>query len=102
VRRTTALISASALAIAGGITGTVIWLSQPSYDDMVKDCQKAIDSTSTKTDRPGACKDLNQEDYDLLLMHWAMQNAIEGMPQKDQDLLDYHDDGELNGSIGGE
>lgn len=63
-------------------------------------CQKALNSSSTETSRPDACEDLSQEDYDTLLMSWAMNNAIDGMSQDDRDLLDHSDDGELNGSIG--
>jgi hypothetical protein len=65
------------------------------------DCEKALTSAATKTNRPDACKGLSQKDYDTLLMGWALENAIDGMSQEDRDLLDYSDDGELNGSIGG-
>ncbi|MFJ4206671.1 hypothetical protein ACIP2Y_44735 [Streptomyces sviceus] len=65
------------------------------------DCQKALTKTATKTNRPEACKDLSQDDYETLLMAWAMKNAVDEMPKADRDLLDYSDDGELNDSISG-
>ena len=34
-------------------------------------------------------------------MGWALENAINDMPEQDQDVLDKYDDGELNDSIGG-
>ncbi|MEV0691791.1 hypothetical protein [Streptomyces sp. NPDC050388] len=66
------------------------------------DCQKALTSEATKTNRPDACKGLSQDDYDALLMAWALKNALNEMPKKDRDTLDYYDDGKLNGSIGGD
>ncbi|MDH6435595.1 cytochrome c5 [Streptomyces sp. SAI-144] len=66
------------------------------------DCQKALTSSSTKTSRPEACKDLSQDDYETLLMAYALQQGINDMPTEDQQLLDMSDDGELNGSISGD
>ncbi|MER7813646.1 hypothetical protein ABZ714_30660 [Streptomyces sp. NPDC006798] len=66
-----------------------------------EDCQKAITGNSTKTNRPTECKDLSQEDYDLILMHWALKESISEMSQEERDMLDYHDDKNINGSIPG-
>lgn len=76
MRRTTALISAAAVAVAGGITGTVIWLSQPSYDDIVMDCQKALKEQYERDGRgkPSACKDVEEGDYTYLVANAAMDD----------------------------
>jgi len=100
MRRPRLAITAAVIAIAGGVAALVWWLVQPSYDDMVKDCQKALSSAATKTDRPEACDGLSQEDYDTLLAGWVVQHTLDEMPKGDRDLLDYSDDGEINGSIG--
>ncbi|CAL9666274.1 hypothetical protein SUDANB145_07177 (plasmid) [Streptomyces sp. enrichment culture] len=70
-----------------------------SEADQQADCQKAINAESTKTNRPDACKDLSQDDYDTLLMAYALENAVKDLPEDTQDLLDHSDDGELNDSI---
>ena len=62
------------------------------------DCQKAITSASTETARPEACKDLSQEDYNVLLMDWVLKN---GMSKDGEDTVDWLDDGTLNGSSDG-
>ncbi|MEU1710438.1 hypothetical protein ABZ478_34700 [Streptomyces sp. NPDC005706] len=97
MRRRTTIITAAAVVAAG--LGLGIWLAQPSYDDMVKDCQKALNPTATKTHRPGACDGLKQDDYDTLLMAWTLQHAIKDMPKGERDVLDYYDDGSINGSL---
>lgn len=66
------------------------------------DCKAALTESSTKTDRPTACEDLSQEDYDALLMAHALKNALKDMPKKERDALDYYDDGSINGSITGD
>lgn len=90
----------AALVIAAGVAVTVWLLVRPTYDEMVKDCEKAINSSSTKTDRPEACEGLSQDDYDTLHMGWILHNTLDDMPKKDRDTLDYFDDGSINGSIG--
>jgi hypothetical protein len=99
-RRTIAIISVAALAVAGLVTGLVIWLLQPSYDDIVKDCQKALAAQSKAggEGKPSACKDVKKDDYGALVL----SNAFNNLPQKDQDILDYYDDGSVNDSIGGD
>ncbi|NGO06938.1 hypothetical protein G5C60_04495 [Streptomyces sp. HC44] len=76
MRRTTALISGAAVAVAGGITGTAIWLSQPSYDDVVKDCQKALAAQikAGGKGKPSTCNDVEEDDYSAILMHQIMDN----------------------------
>jgi hypothetical protein len=99
MRRRTAIISTTALAIAGAATGLGLWFSPPSYDDIVKGCSKALSSEATKTHRPSACEGVKQDDYETLLMGWTLKHALADMPKDDQDLLDYYDDGSVNGSL---
>lgn len=99
MHRRTAIISAAAVAIVGAATGLGIWLSQPSYDDIVKGCSKALSSEATKTHRPPACEGVKQDDYDALLMGWVLKRTLADIPKDDRDLLDYYDDGSVNGSL---
>ena len=92
-------VLAAALAVLTGAGALAWWMVQPSYDDMVKDCQKALSAAATKTDRPEACEGLSQKDYDTLLAGWVLKHALEEMPKEDRDLLDYSDDGSINGSL---
>lgn len=94
--RTRTALTAALLALAAFTAGC-----GKSDAETQADCEKALTSAATKTNRPDACKDLSQEDYETLLMGWALNNAIDDMPQQDQDLLDKYDDGELNESISG-
>ncbi|MGP4085477.1 hypothetical protein [Streptomyces sp. KR55] len=101
MRRTVAIISASAVAVAGGIAGTVIWLSQPTQAEIEEACYNAITKESTETNRPDECESLSDDDYGTLRMGWFLEN--EGLGNVDEDpgdLLDYSDDGEVNGSTG--
>ncbi|MFH9823027.1 hypothetical protein [Streptomyces bobili] len=99
-RRTIALISSAGIAVAGAATGLTIWLSQPSYDDIVTGCQKALAAQSKAggKGKPSACNDVKEDDFSAL----ALANAFDNLPQKDQDTLDYFDDGTINDSIGGD
>jgi hypothetical protein len=97
-KRRLPLIVAAVLAVALAIGGTVYWLSRPSYDDIVKGCQKAL-ATQAKAGgkgKPSACNDVKKDDYDTLVI----ASVIDGMSKKDRDLLDYYDDGSIDGSIG--
>jgi hypothetical protein len=94
------VIIVTALVVAAGLAATIWAFMRPTHDEIVNRCQKAIDSSATKTHRPDACKDLSQDDYDTLLMGWALENAMDGMSKKDRDTLDYFDDGSINGSTG--
>lgn len=88
-----AAIAAAVLAIGGG----VYWLSQPSYDDTVRGCQKAL-AAQTKArgeGKPTACEDVSDDDYANIIV----ANVIDGMPKKDRDTLDYFDNGTIDGSL---
>ncbi|MET9503626.1 hypothetical protein ABZY42_18190 [Streptomyces sp. NPDC006622] len=76
MRRITALIIAAALAVAGGVTVTVIWLMQPSYDDITRDCQKALAEQYKAHSKgaPTACNDVKKDDYDALVLNGALGN----------------------------
>lgn len=97
MRRTTVLVSAGALTVAGGVAGLVLWLSQPSYDDRVQDCAAALkERPAGDKAKPNACEDVKDDDY----MELLLSNSIDRMPKKDRDTLDYFDDGSINDSIG--
>lgn len=83
MRRTTAIITTSAVVVAGGITGTVVWLSQPSYDDIVKGCAKALAAQSKVggKGKPAACNDVKKGDYDALVL----SSVIDGFGWTDKD-----------------
>ncbi|MFF3928580.1 hypothetical protein [Streptomyces hirsutus] len=76
MQRRTITISAAALTIAAAITGLIVWLIQPSYDDIVKDCQKALAAQldADGKGRPDACKDVKDDDFDALLMNAILGN----------------------------
>ncbi|MFF2778496.1 hypothetical protein ACFVU3_26700 [Streptomyces sp. NPDC058052] len=38
-------------------------------------CRLAIDGTSTKTERPRACQDLGDQDYETLRREWVRKNG---------------------------
>ncbi|MET8475406.1 hypothetical protein ABZY90_19680 [Streptomyces sp. NPDC006422] len=99
MQRRTTIIGSAALAVVAVGVGLGIWLAQPSYDDTVRACQRALDPTSTKTNRPDACEDLTEDDYTTVHMHYVLKNALNDMPKKDKDTLDYYDDGTINGSL---
>lgn len=48
-----------------------------SDEEIAVDCQKALASGAhaTETDRPDACKDLPQDDYEALLMSQALKDS---------------------------
>ncbi|MEV5445244.1 hypothetical protein AB0N23_22290 [Streptomyces sp. NPDC052644] len=86
-------------AVAAALLLATLTACGKSEAEMQADCRAALTEASTKTNRPDACKDLSDEDYELILLHYAVTGAINDMPQEDQDVLDYHDDGKLNDSI---
>ena len=74
MRRRTAIISAAAVAIVGAATGLAVWLSQPSYDDVVKGCKKAL-TAQMKADgsgKPKACAGVKKDDYAEIAASVAM------------------------------
>ncbi|MER5715736.1 hypothetical protein [Streptomyces sp. NPDC002132] len=66
-RTSTTLVAALLLASAVGCS------SEKSQDEIAADCQKALTSAATKTSRPDECKGLEQDDYEALLMAWALK-----------------------------
>ncbi|NUS83681.1 MAG: hypothetical protein HOY75_13275 [Streptomyces sp.] len=102
VRRRTVIIILSAVVLAIAVAGTVVWLNAESYDDKVAACKKAIAAHDFDADPveeggtlPG-CEGLKRDDYLALVV----AKTLDGMPKGDKDLLDYYDDGSINGSIG--
>ncbi|MFI9154509.1 hypothetical protein [Streptomyces sp. NPDC053367] len=102
MRRRTVWIILSAVVLAIAIAGTVVWLNADSYDDKVADCRKAIavhdfdaDPVEEGGTLPG-CEGVKRDDYMALIL----SNAIDDMPEKDKDRLDYFDNGTIDGSIG--
>ncbi|MEU6597875.1 hypothetical protein [Streptomyces flaveolus] len=72
-RRRLAIIAA-ALVIAAGAAVTVWLMVRPTYDDVVKGCQKAL-AAQYKADgkgKPDACQDVKSDDYDALVLQAAM------------------------------
>lgn len=98
MKRRATIIGVAAVSVAASITMLIVWLMQPSYDDIVKDCQKALaaQSAAAGEGKPSACQDVEEDDY----MGLVVGQAFDDLPQEDQDLLDYHDDGSINDSIG--
>ncbi|MEU5596656.1 hypothetical protein [Streptomyces sp. NPDC020298] len=69
-------ILAAAFVIAAGAAVAVWLMLRPSYDDVVKGCQKAL-AEQYKADekgKPDACKDVHADDYDALVMQAAMDH----------------------------
>ncbi|MFE8961755.1 hypothetical protein [Streptomyces iakyrus] len=72
-RTKTIVISAAAVA-AAGIGGIVFWLTQPTYDDIVKDCIHAIEEqVEGDKSKPDACQDVKDDDYTLIRMHTVLK-----------------------------
>lgn len=67
--RTIAILTAAAVAVAGAITGLVVWLSQPSYDEIADNCVAALkERTEGDKGKPDACDGLKEDDYDALVL----------------------------------
>ncbi|MFL1903097.1 hypothetical protein ACJWDR_28930 [Streptomyces tauricus] len=90
----------AALALAAGLSVTVWLLVRTTYDEHVTNCEKALTKSATEKNRPDACEELSQNDYDTLRVGWALENALDGMSKKERDTLDYYDNGTIDGSIG--
>ncbi|NUO43749.1 MAG: hypothetical protein HOV82_17135 [Streptomyces sp.] len=71
MRRTTTLLLAAVLLLGGGAVSC-----GKSQEEIAEECQAALTEKATKTDRPSECEDLSQEDYDALLMSWALKHAL--------------------------
>lgn len=74
MRHRATIITAIAVTIAGGGTGLGLWLSQPSYDDTVKSCEKALTAQykAGGEGKPDACKGVKEDDYTALVANAAM------------------------------
>lgn len=91
------LIVAAAVAAALAVGGTVYWVGRPSYDDIVKECQRAL-VAQYKADgrgKPAACTDVKGDDYDVLVLNAAMGNLgwLDDDGEFDKDKM-------LEGSLG--
>lgn len=102
MRRRTVWIILSAVVLAIAVAGAVVWLNAESYDDKVAACKKAIAAHDFDADPvaeggtlPG-CEGVKEDDYMALIL----SNAIDDMPKKDKDTLDYFDNGTIDDSIG--
>ncbi|MFD9276891.1 hypothetical protein ACFWD7_06310 [Streptomyces mirabilis] len=73
-RRRLPLIIAAVVAVALAIGGTVYWMTRPSYDDIVKGCQKALAAQAKAggKGKPSACDDVKKDDYDALALNAAL------------------------------
>ncbi len=82
-KRRLPLIIVAVLAVALAIGGTVYWLSRPSYDEIVKGCQKALAAQSKAggKGKPSACNDVKKDDYDTLVL----SSVIDGLGWTDKD-----------------
>ena len=82
-KRRLGLIVAAVTAAALAIGGSVYWLSRPSYNDIVKECHKALvaQSKAGGKGKPAACNDVKKDDYDVLVI----SSAIDGLGWTDKD-----------------
>ncbi|MFJ7049029.1 hypothetical protein ACIQVC_37325 [Streptomyces sp. NPDC101112] len=76
MRRITAICSAAGVAVAAIATGTVVWLSQPSYDDVVADCAAALKAQykAGGKGKPDKCAEVKDDDYDALVVQASLDN----------------------------
>jgi hypothetical protein len=103
MRRRTIWISLSAAVVTALIVaGAVAWFNAESYEDALADCKRAVaahDFDAAPVAEGGTvpgCEDVDRDDY----MGIVVANAIDDMPKKDRDTLDYFDNGTIDGSIG--
>lgn len=92
------IIIVAAVSVAASLAFVVWWVVTPSYDETVKSCQKALvaQTKAGVTGKPSACSGVERDDYEAIVV----ANAIDGMSEKDRDMLDYYDNGTIDGSIG--
>jgi hypothetical protein len=76
VSRRTTLITAAAVTVVALIAGLAYWITQPSYDDVVKDCKTALAKQYTRDGkgRPADCKDVHDDDYDALVLDASLNH----------------------------
>lgn len=82
-KRRLGLIVAAVTAVALAIGGTVYWLSRPTYNEIVKGCQKALvaQSKAGGKGKPAACNDVHKDDYDALVL----SSILDGLGWTDKD-----------------
>lgn len=73
-KRSHIIIASLVLAASLAVTGWLI--VRPSYNDIVKDCQKALAAQSKAggKGKPSACKDVKEDDYTYLVANAAMDD----------------------------
>lgn len=102
MRRRTVIILLSAVVTALVVAGAVVWFNAESYEEKVADCKRAVaayDFDAQPVEEGGTipgCEDVKRDDYLALVL----SNTIADMPKEDRDLLDYSDNGTIDGSIG--
>ncbi|MFF7603807.1 hypothetical protein [Streptomyces parvulus] len=68
-RRTIAIIATAATVVTGAVTGLVLWLSRPSYDEIADNCLTALkERPEGGKAKPEVCDGLTKEDYDALAL----------------------------------
>ncbi len=74
--RTRLLIgTAITVAAASAITGLVVWLSQPSYNEIVKNCVAALkDRPEGDKSKPAACDDVKDDDYNAIYLSTVLDD----------------------------
>jgi hypothetical protein len=82
-KRRLGLIAAAVTAVALAIGVTVHWLNQPSYNDIVNACGKALVAQvkAGGQGKPSACDGVKKDDYDTLVFG----SAIDGLGWTDKD-----------------
>ncbi|MDX3575961.1 hypothetical protein [Streptomyces sp. FL07-04A] len=96
------IILLSAVVAVLVVAGAVVWFNAESYEDKVADCKRAVgayDFDAQPVEEGGTipgCEDVKRDDYLALVL----SNTIANMPKEDRDLLDYSDNGTIDGSIG--
>ena len=98
MRRRTILIIVSAVVAAVAIAAAAVWMNAVPYSETLAKCKTAL-AAQTKAGvkgKPSACEDVKEDDYSEIIV----SNMIDGMSKKDRDMLDYYDNGTIDGSIG--
>lgn len=76
MRRRTVIICLSSAVLALGGAGAAVWVNATSYDDTVAACTRALEHRADgEKAKPGACKDVKQDDYDALLVGQVLKDS---------------------------
>ena len=74
-KRTKGIIIGAATIAAASIGGIAFWLAQPSYDDIVKDCMRAVEERADgDKSKPAACDELKEKDYDAVILNHVIDD----------------------------